>query len=140
MKSELEDSLDQTAAQQEVRNKREQEVIQLKKALEDEVKSREVQLQEVRHKNTQQVEQVNVELDNAKKVGYLFVIFLHLCILCGIYAVKKAKTSLYVLQLQFCRRCTVKIFLQCFIAVGWASEKAYKKLLKHSPIVSLNKN
>ena len=68
LKSELEDSLDQTAAQQEVRNKREQEVIQLKKALEDEVKSREVQLQDIRHKNTQQVEQVNVELDNAKKV------------------------------------------------------------------------
>lgn len=68
LKSELEDSLDQTAAQQEVRNKREQEVIQLKKALEDEVKSREVQLQDLRHKNTQQVEQVNVELDNAKKV------------------------------------------------------------------------
>jgi len=51
-----------------VRNKREQEVIQLKKALEDEVKSRETQLQDVRHKNTQQLEQVNVELDNTKKV------------------------------------------------------------------------
>ena len=73
LKSELEDSLELTAAQQEVRNKREQEVLQLKKALEDEVKSREVQLQEVRHKNSQQVEQVNVELDSAKKVrpGFL---------------------------------------------------------------------
>ena len=78
LKSELEDSLDQTAAQQEVRNKREQEVIQLKKALEDEVKSREVQLQDVRHKNTQQVEQVNVELDNAKKVRDML---LYLCLL-----------------------------------------------------------
>ena len=71
LKSELEDTQDQTAAQQEVRQKREQEVIQLKKALEDEIKSREEQLQEVRHKNTQQVEQVNVELDNAKKVRYI---------------------------------------------------------------------
>ena len=76
LKSELEDSLDQTAAQQEVRNKREQEVIQLKKALDDEVKSRENQLQEVRHKNTQQIEQVNVELDNAKKVIYSLLILL----------------------------------------------------------------
>lgn len=76
LKSELEDSLDQTAAQQEVRNKREQEVIQLKKALEDEVKSREVQLQDLRHKNTQQVEQVNVELDNAKKVRHIITLLI----------------------------------------------------------------
>lgn len=52
--------------------------MQLKKALEDEVKSRDVQLQELRHKNTQQVEQVNVELDNAKKVTFiLFLLLLH---------------------------------------------------------------
>jgi len=45
-------------------------VVQLKKALEDEIKSREVQLQDIRQKNAQQVEKVNVELDNAKKVRF----------------------------------------------------------------------
>ena len=68
LKSELEDSLDATAAQQEVRNKREQEMVQLKKALDEEIKARDIQLQESRTKHSQQVEQVNVELDNAKKV------------------------------------------------------------------------
>jgi len=64
-----------------VRNKREQEVIQLKKALDDEIKSREVQLQEVRHKNTQQLEQVNNELDNTKKVRYLLLLISTSCLL-----------------------------------------------------------
>jgi myosin heavy chain 9/10/11/14 len=68
LKSELEDSLDQTAAQQEVRNKREQEVLQLKKALEEELKNNEAQLQETRHKHAQQLEQVTSELENTKKV------------------------------------------------------------------------
>jgi myosin protein heavy chain len=60
--------LDQNAAQQDLRNKREQEVVQLKKALDDEVKARDVQLQEARQKHSQQIEQVNTELDNVKKV------------------------------------------------------------------------
>ena len=68
LKSELEDSLDQTAAQQEVRNKREQEVMQLKKALELETKNHEAQLQEVRQKQAQQIEQITAELENTKKV------------------------------------------------------------------------
>jgi len=73
LKTEYEDSQDQTQAQLELRNKREQEVVQLKKSLEDEVKSRETQLQDIRHKNSQQLEQVNVELDNAKKVSDAFI-------------------------------------------------------------------
>jgi len=36
--------------------------------LEDEVKNRETQLQELRHKHTLQVEQLNEQVDQAKKV------------------------------------------------------------------------
>ena len=68
LKSELEDSQDTTAAVQELRNKREAEVVQLKRSMEDEAKTHEVQLQEIRHKHTIQVEEVNEQLDQAKKV------------------------------------------------------------------------
>lgn len=68
LKSEFEDSLDQNAVQQDLRTKREQEVVQLKKSLDEELKVRDVQLQEARLKHAQQVEQVNTELDNVKKV------------------------------------------------------------------------
>lgn len=68
LKSELEDSLDTTAAVQDLRNKREQEVVQLKKSIETEVKNYEGQVQELRHKHGQQVEQLNEQLDQAKKV------------------------------------------------------------------------
>lgn len=71
MKTELEDSLDTTAAAQDLRNKREQEVVQLKKVIDDEVKNHENQLQEVRHKYNQQIEQINEQLDQAKKVLFL---------------------------------------------------------------------
>lgn len=71
MKSELEDSLDTTAAVQDVRQKRELEVVQLKKLIEDEGKNHEQQLQDVRHKHGQQVEQLNEQVDQAKKVGVL---------------------------------------------------------------------
>ena len=57
---------------QDVRNKREQEVALLKKAIEEEAKNNEVQVQEIRQKCTQQVEQVNAELDTAKKVCEMF--------------------------------------------------------------------
>lgn len=60
--------MDTTAAVQDLRNKREQEVVQLKKAMEDEAKDHETQLQDTRHKYGQQVEQINEQLEQAKKV------------------------------------------------------------------------
>lgn len=71
MKSELEDSLDTTAAVQDVRQKRELEVVQLKKLIEDDGKNHEQQLQDARHKHGQQIEQLNEQVDQAKKVGIL---------------------------------------------------------------------
>jgi len=74
LKCEFEDTQGQNAVQQDMRNKREQEVAQLKKALEEETKTRDTQLQETRQKHAQQVEQVNNELDNVRKVFiYLFI-------------------------------------------------------------------
>lgn len=60
--------MDQNAVQQDLRTKREQEVVQLKKVMDEELKARDIQLQEARQKHSQQVEQVNTELDNVKKV------------------------------------------------------------------------
>ena len=71
LKSELEDSLDTTAAVQELRNKREHEVVQLKKAYEDEAKHHEQAVTEVKHRYTAQVEAVNEQLDQAKRVSGL---------------------------------------------------------------------
>ena len=68
MKSELEDSMDTTAAAQELRQKREVEVTELKKQLEDATRSHDTQLQDLRHKHTQQLEQINEQLDQNKKV------------------------------------------------------------------------
>ena len=70
LKSELEDNLDMTAAMQDLRNKRELEVIQLKKMLEDDAKLHDNQLQDVRHKHSQQLEQVNEQLEQVKKVSF----------------------------------------------------------------------
>lgn len=60
--------MDTTAAVQDLRNKREQEVVQLKKAIEDEAKDHETQLQDARHKYSQQIEQINEQLEQTKKV------------------------------------------------------------------------
>lgn len=68
MKSELEDSLDTTAAVQELRNKRELEVDNLKKAIEENQKQSEQQALELRQKYTKQLEAVNEDLDVIKKV------------------------------------------------------------------------
>ncbi|KAF4080350.1 hypothetical protein AMELA_G00169200 [Ameiurus melas] len=67
LKSELEDTLDSTAAQQELRAKRESEVAQLKKTLEDEAKAHDQLLTEMRQKHTQAFEQLNEQLEQAKK-------------------------------------------------------------------------
>lgn len=68
MKSELEDSMDTTAAAQELRQKREVEVTELKKQLEEMTQTHDTQLQDLRHRHTQQLEQINEQLDQAKKV------------------------------------------------------------------------
>ena len=83
MKSELEDSMDTTAAAQELRQKREVEVTELKKQLEEAVRAHDAQLQDLRHKHTQQLEQVNEQLDQTKKVRsdfvVLFIYFIGIC-------------------------------------------------------------
>ncbi|XP_077411907.1 myosin-14-like isoform X2 [Vanacampus margaritifer] len=68
LRSELEDSLDTTAAQQELRAKREQEVAMLKKAMEEEGRSHEAQIQDLRQKHSQAVEELSEQLEQAKRV------------------------------------------------------------------------
>uniref|UniRef100_A0A8C4IE34 Myosin-9 n=1 Tax=Dicentrarchus labrax TaxID=13489 RepID=A0A8C4IE34_DICLA len=67
LKTELEDTLDSTAAQQELRTKRETEVAQLKKTLDDEAKVHEQQLVEMRHKHGQAFDELNEQLEQAKR-------------------------------------------------------------------------
>ncbi|XP_051996767.1 myosin-9-like [Xyrauchen texanus] len=67
LKTELEDTLDSTAAQQELRTKRETEVAQLKKTLEDEARAHEQLLVEVRQKHNQAFEELNEQLEQAKR-------------------------------------------------------------------------
>jgi len=62
--------MDTTAAAQELRQKRDVEVTELKKQLEDAARSHDAQLQDLRHRHTQQLEQVNEQLDQAKKVRH----------------------------------------------------------------------
>ncbi|KAM6913340.1 myosin-14-like [Lycodopsis pacificus] len=68
LRTELEDSLDTTAAQQELRAKREQEVAMLKKAMEDEGRGHENQVQDLRQKHSQAVEELSEQLEQAKRV------------------------------------------------------------------------
>ncbi|XP_016122315.1 myosin-9a [Sinocyclocheilus grahami] len=67
LKTELEDTLDSTAAQQELRAKRETDVAQLKRTLEDEARSHEQMLVEVRQKHNQAFEELNEQLEQAKR-------------------------------------------------------------------------
>lgn len=69
LKNELLDSLDTTAAQQELRSKREQELASLKKSLEDDAASHENHLAEMRHKHGQELSAVIEQLDGVKKVS-----------------------------------------------------------------------
>ncbi|XP_075038813.1 myosin-9 [Mixophyes fleayi] len=68
LKTELEDTLDSTATQQELRTKREQEVNQLKKNLDEEARVHEVQIQELRQKHVQAVEDLSEQLEQTKRV------------------------------------------------------------------------
>uniref|UniRef100_A0A4D5R920 Myosin heavy chain, non-muscle n=1 Tax=Scolopendra viridis TaxID=118503 RepID=A0A4D5R920_SCOVI len=67
LKAELLDTAEITAAQQELRTKREQELVMLKKAIEEEAINHESHLAELRHKHTQVVEDLNEQLDTLKK-------------------------------------------------------------------------
>ncbi len=53
-----------------VRAKREQEVALLKKAMEEEARSHEVQIQDMRQKNGQVVEEFTEQLEQAKRVEF----------------------------------------------------------------------
>lgn len=67
LKNELLDSLDVTAAQQELRTAREKELANIKKALEDETSNHEQALAEMRHKHGAEVSGLNNTLDQLKK-------------------------------------------------------------------------
>ncbi|KAJ8264053.1 hypothetical protein GJAV_G00144530 [Gymnothorax javanicus] len=67
LKTELEDTLDSTAAQQELRSKRETEVAQLKKTLEEDARVHEQQVADMRHKHNQAFEELNEQLEQAKR-------------------------------------------------------------------------
>lgn len=67
LRGELEDSLDTTAAVQELRNKREHEVSELKRLVETAQRSAEEGVADTKHKYSVQLEQVNEELEGVKK-------------------------------------------------------------------------
>ncbi|XP_075888707.1 myosin-9-like isoform X2 [Nelusetta ayraudi] len=67
LKTELEDTLDSTAAQQELRSKRETEVTQLKKTLDEETRVHELQLAEMRQKHSHGLDELNEQLEQAKR-------------------------------------------------------------------------
>merc|ERR1719422_601257 len=67
LKNELLDSLDVTAAQQELRTAREKELANTKRNLEEAVTNHEQGMTEMRHKHSQDVSQLNNQLDQVKK-------------------------------------------------------------------------
>merc|ERR1719410_898960 len=69
LKNELLDSLDVTAAQQELRTAREKELANTKRNLEEAVTNHEQSMTEMRHKHSQDVSQLNNQLDQVKKAA-----------------------------------------------------------------------
>merc|ERR1739838_179745 len=67
LKHELEDSLDTTNAQQELKSQRERELDNLKHQLETETGAFEQQLHQMRSKNSAHVEALQDEIDNLKR-------------------------------------------------------------------------
>ncbi|XP_035924022.2 myosin-14 isoform X1 [Halichoerus grypus] len=67
LRSELEDTLDSTNAQQELRSRREQEVTELKKALEEETRVHEVAVQELRQRHGQALGELAEQLEQARR-------------------------------------------------------------------------
>lgn len=70
LKSELEESIDTTAAAQDMRNKREEELMKLKRSVDEETVAHEAAMAQLRQKHTQAVEELNVELETTKKVTF----------------------------------------------------------------------
>uniref|UniRef100_A0A0G2K3H1 Myosin heavy chain 14 n=1 Tax=Rattus norvegicus TaxID=10116 RepID=A0A0G2K3H1_RAT len=67
LRGELEDTLDSTNAQQELRSKREQEVTELKKTLEEEARTHEVAMQELRQRHSQALVELTEQLEQARR-------------------------------------------------------------------------
>ncbi|EHB05683.1 Myosin-14 [Heterocephalus glaber] len=67
LRGELEDTLDSTNAQQELRTKREQEVTELKKTLEEETRIHEVAVQELRQRHGQALGELAEQLEQARR-------------------------------------------------------------------------
>ena len=82
MKTELEDSLDTTAAVQDLRTKREEEVREMKKSIEASQRTHEAQVAELKSKYNKQEDQMNEELENVKKVRNSVLKLYHFMILC----------------------------------------------------------
>ena len=74
LKSELEESIDTTAAAQDMRNKREDELMKLKRSKEEETATHEAAMLQLRQKHTQAAEELNVELETTKKVTFCSVL------------------------------------------------------------------
>ena len=74
LKSELEESIDTTAAAQDMRNKREDELMKLKRSVEEETVAHEAAMAQLRQKHTQAAEELNVELETTKKVTFCSVL------------------------------------------------------------------
>jgi hypothetical protein len=69
LKNELEDSTNTTAAAEVLRTKREQEVVELKRSIDEEARGHEATVQELRRKHTQQLEEAGEQLDQVRKVA-----------------------------------------------------------------------
>ena len=84
----LEESEGSAATQQEIRGQRETELLAMKQTLEDEAASHESAISAMRHKYSKQIEELNEQLDGARKVSCCFVL-LRFCwcllLLCACY-------------------------------------------------------
>ena len=69
-------SMDTTAVAKDLQAKREGELSDLKRNIEDETKSHEVAMQQLRSKHAHLVEELNSQLDNMKRVKESFILFL----------------------------------------------------------------
>ncbi|XP_035990521.1 myosin-10 isoform X5 [Fundulus heteroclitus] len=67
LRTELEDTLDHTVAQQELRSRRETELGELQRCVEEETRRHEAQLSELRIKHNAAIENLQEQLDNSKR-------------------------------------------------------------------------
>ena len=79
LRNELEEQVSGTAAAQEVRAKRESELVAIKNQLESETKAHEKTLAELRDKNRRQMEELRDQLDAVTQVSCLSSSMLCLC-------------------------------------------------------------